>query len=110
MSIGGRWSTDNSGANIFVNGVGTGQSAGGFTSWFNFGVNSGFVAGINTLDFLVRDAGVIAGFRVEMTGSGDLAASVPEPRSIALALLGFALLVGARRTRSPLKVSSKKGF
>jgi hypothetical protein len=63
---------------------------GGFTSWFGFNLNSGFVAGINTIDFVVQDVGVIFGFRAELSGRADLLDGAPEPTT--LALLSFGVL------------------
>lgn len=93
--ISGRWSTDNFGDGILLNGVGTGATCGGFTAWCGFSLTSGFVAGLNTIDFIVRDVGVISGFRAEFLSSSAVALSaVSEPASLALlgaALLGFGL-------------------
>jgi hypothetical protein len=64
----GEWATDNSGTDIVVNGTSTGQrNDGQFVVWTPFQINSGFVAGVNTLDFKVNNApsGVNpTGFRV----------------------------------------------
>jgi len=91
--ISGRWSADNFGDDILINGVSTAQTAGGFTSWYGFSVsNTHLVAGLNTVDFVVRDVGVISGFRAEfLRAEGDLATTVvvAEPGSLALLLLGL---------------------
>ncbi len=92
--ISGRWSTDNVGQAILINGVSTGQSANGFTAWTNFSVNSGFVAGVNTIDFVVRDLGFPGGFRAELSGTAQ---AVPAPG--AMALLGAVGLASRRRRR-----------
>jgi hypothetical protein len=93
-SISGTWATDNTGLNILINGQSTGNTSGGFTSYSNFAVTSGFIAGINTLDFIVQDFGVIAGFRV---GSiSGIAATVPAPGAAAL-LIGLGMIGGRRR-------------
>lgn len=89
--ISGRWSVDNTGLDILINGVSTGQTQPGFSVWTNFNVNSGFVSGMNTLDFVCRDVGVISGFRAELEGT----AGVPAPAS-ALALAGLCC-IGRRR-------------
>ena len=66
--IAGRWSVDNYGNDILVNGVSTGASAGGFSSWYGFSVNNSLLtSGINTIDFVVQDVGGISGFRSEFT-------------------------------------------
>ena len=73
-SISGRWMSDNA-AEIHLNGVPTGQTtpAGGYTAWTPFALQSGFVEGINTLDFVVESLSVFgatsySGVRVEMSG------------------------------------------
>lgn len=92
--ITGRWSTDNVGQAILINGVSTGQTANGFAAWTNFSVTSGFVAGVNTIDFVVRDLGFPGGFRAELAGAAQ---AVPTPG--AMALLGAAGLASRRRRR-----------
>ncbi|MCX6955611.1 MAG: VPDSG-CTERM sorting domain-containing protein [Verrucomicrobia bacterium] len=97
--INGRWSTDNLGMDILVNGVSTGQTATGFTSWFNFSIGSGLlVSGVNTIDFVVRDQGSISGFRAEFTTATASAAGVPDGGTTVV-LLGAGLLglVAVRR-------------
>ena len=96
-SITGRWAADNAATNILLNGVGTGQTGGTFTGWGNFNLNSGFVAGLNTLDFAVTNGSGSTGLRVEMTGRA--ANAVPEPASWALMIAGFGLTGSAMRRR-----------
>ena len=100
--ISGNWSTDNSGYRILINGNLAPQSLlpTGFTSYTAFVITSGFVAGLNTLDFLVlnddQSTGNPVGLRVEMTGT---ASPVPLPAAAWLllsGLVGFAAL-GRRR-------------
>jgi hypothetical protein len=100
VNILGRWAADNLGLDIVLNGVSTGQTSPGFTSWTNFNLPSAsLVAGLNTLDFTVNDFGVISGFRAEfLRADGNLANNVPEPASLSLAVLGL-VLVGKRRLR-----------
>ena len=98
VAISGRWSTDNFGDDIILNGVSTGQTKGGFTTWGPFSLNSGFIAGVNTIDFVIRDVGVISGFRAEfLSAEGVL---IPLPPAIVLFSFGLAgiwrLNVGAR--------------
>ena len=56
-SISGKWAVDNRGLDILVNGISTGQTTGetnfGYTELTTFNINSGFVDGLNTLDFIV---------------------------------------------------------
>ena len=69
-SIHGLWATDNVGLNITINNVSTGHECLGFGGWTPFTVNTGFVAGVNNLDFLVRDVGFIGALRVDFLGGG----------------------------------------
>lgn len=97
--ISGRFALDNWSNNLILNLNNTGISlafdpAGSdFTQWHQFVINSGFVVGLNTINFYVINAagdvnGNPSGLRVE----------IPEPGTLALvglALLGF----GAARRR-----------
>jgi hypothetical protein len=58
----------------------------------NFSITSGFVAGMNTLDFRVTDIGSWAGLNVGISGT----AAVPEPGQYATGALVLAGLVFAR--------------
>ncbi len=104
-SITGLWGTDNFGEDITINGVSTGIALPGmvssnYTSLNAFSIASGFQAGINTLEFRVRDVGVIAGFRAQLTGEADILSAVPEPGTLALAALGLFVAASAR-SRKP---------
>ena len=92
----GQWATDDAGVDILINGTSAGQTAGGFSSFTPFSITSGFIDGLNTLDFIVINGGGPTGLRVE----GTLTANVPEPAS--MALLGAGLLAAGvtRRLRA----------
>jgi hypothetical protein len=89
--ITGRWSVDNRGLDILINGISTGLTQPGFSLWTNFSVGNGFVPGMNTLDFVCLDFGGISGFRAELEGT----ARVPAPAA-GLAMVG---LLAIRRRR-----------
>ena len=98
----GRWSTDNVGTEIRVNGNLFAQTSPGFSAWSGFSLGSGFVAGLNIVDFVVEDYGFLGGFRVEwLSAEADLApVSAPEPATYTM--LGAALVaigIRYRRTR-----------
>lgn len=101
-SISGKWITDNNGLDILINGVSTGHTT-SFTSFLagfsNFSITTGFVAGMNTLDFLVRNGGDVAnptGLRVELQGTATL---VPEPGTWLMALAGLSVMALVRVRR-----------
>ena len=77
-------------------------SATGFTDWTSFGTNSGFVAGVNTLDCVVtnwaQNGGNPTGLRVEFSAS-SIAAAVPEPETYAMLLAGLVMVGAAARRR-----------
>ena len=93
-SITGKWATDNQGVRIILNGNTVAGTSNGFTAYSTFNTSNGsfFVAGTNTLDFVVRNfAGGgtnPAGLRVEVTGDATVAA-VPVPPTALLAVVGF---------------------
>ena len=103
----GNWATDNYGLKILINGLSTGNTAGnpagvdGYHSWSSFTIDSGFVAGLNTLDFIVENAsgttGNPVGLRVEISGTAD---SVPEPASLMLLGAGLVALGVLRRRKA----------
>lgn len=72
-----------------------------FTSWGSFSANSGFVAGVNTLEFIVTNqaqgSGNPTGLRVEFLNSSVNA--VPEPATYAMLLGGMALMGAVARRR-----------
>lgn len=99
-SISGRLATDDQGTNILINGISTGFTAGFATNWTGFTISNpaDFVAGTNTLDFIVFNSGGPTGLRVEMTGTAD-ASGVPDGGAT-VAMLGIALTgIAALRRR-----------
>lgn len=93
--ISGFNAVDNAGS-IVLNGVATGISLNGnFGTLVAFSITGGFVAGLNTLDFVVNDFGPPLALRIAgMTGTAQVAA-VPVPAAFSMlapALLGLGLL------------------
>lgn len=98
-SISGRGGSDNAGR-IFLNGVDTGINIDGFQSLVPFTISSGFVAGVNNLDFRVQDFGAPTAFRIDdLRGTADAVNAVPEPANWTLLIAGFGLLGAAGRRR-----------
>ena len=79
----GSWATDNVGMDILVNGAATGlQNSAQFSVLTPFVINTGFRPGINTIDFLVNNAGAEAnpvGIRVQDLRAGGVRAIVQAP-------------------------------
>lgn len=74
--INGRWTSDNTGPQVLLNGVPTGLvSDGNFGALGNaFTLNTGFTAGDNTPDFVVNNGGTginPTGLRVELSGTAN---------------------------------------
>ncbi|MBP7948464.1 MAG: PEP-CTERM sorting domain-containing protein [Verrucomicrobiales bacterium] len=93
----GRWTADDVGHDIFLNGNPTGNAqVGGFSAWSDFSISPGdgdtFLPGINYLTFQVENGGASnnpAGLRWEILSA--TAAAVPESSTCAmLAIAGFA--------------------
>ena len=97
-SISGKWTADNQGTDILINGNSTGQQslANLFYSTFSpFSITSHFVSGTNTLDFLVVNQpgppsylNNPTGLRVEfLSATADPAATsaIPEPSAFVMA-------------------------
>lgn len=98
-TIDGQWSVDNTGVNIVLNGVSVGGTAGDFQAFYTLAIRSGFVAGNNTLDFIVNNGGGPTGLRTQLVG----AIAIDEPVSMVLLAMGLLGLLVARRGRGLLK-------
>ena len=73
-SIVGRLSADDVVDHIEINGVSVGQGGASFAAWLDFIVMDHFIAGTNTLRFVVNNHGDGPnphGVRVELSGSAD---------------------------------------
>jgi hypothetical protein len=104
--LNGNWTTDNNGGNIILNGNNLGFTT-SFTSFFAFNnlfsATSGFVPGINTLQFVVTNGACggcfnPTGLRVEVSGTAAPVNPVPEPAT--LLLVGSGLVGVWLRRRS----------
>ncbi len=97
--IEGQLLSDNTVPDILINGIDLGPVSGGsqFWGWLPFEIMSGFVPGVNTLDFVVDNLPNSApginpsGLRVEMAGTAE---PVPEPSTFALLAVGAIGLIG----------------
>ncbi len=104
-AVSGLWGVDNDGE-IFLNGVSTGFTLTGstganFNALHAFSLNSGFVAGINTITITVADSGPPAAFRIDgLVGSANVAApTIPEPATWGLMIAGFTVVGATMRRR-----------
>lgn len=88
-SILGKIAADNS-ASVSLNGVDTGVSVGGFGSLSDFSILSGFVSGLNTLEFFVTNGVQARGNPMGLLVSDSTLSVVPLPG--ALPLFGAALI------------------
>ena len=71
VRVTGQWATDDAGRDILINGVSTGiSSTRDLFSFSGFVIDSGFVPGVNTVDFVTIDNGINpTGLRVELSVS-----------------------------------------
>lgn len=97
FSLEGKWSADDGVDNYLVNNQSYGGGGSGFTGWTNFdlGPTAGWVDGVNTVSFIVRNDGGPTGFRVEFAQAP--APDAPMSAAIVAAVLGT-MLVLRRRT------------
>jgi len=103
-SILGRVLVDNDVTDVLINGTSTGITASGFdaNSFRDFAIESGFVEGTNTLDFLVNNAGDTpnpTAFRVDLLRGAAM--PIPEPSAAVFAVAGLALLALRRYKAIP---------
>jgi hypothetical protein len=112
VSLSGLWAVDDVGTGILINGNATGQTTSSNTSLTAFTITSGFVSGINTLDFPIQNLGS-ALFGSNPTGlivdrlSGTYQQS-PEPGTAPLASIGLLISKAffvRRRTTSRSEVA-----
>jgi hypothetical protein len=103
--LSGNFEADNF-ASVFLNGNLLAQDLQGtffsnFQSLTPFSSGAGnFVAGLNTLSFVVTDTGPPSAFLVSgLAGTADVGGGVPEPASWGLMLVGFGGLGAALRRR-----------
>lgn len=90
--ITGKWAVDNSGADILINGVSTGLANGaGFGGFTDFTIETGFIEGVNTIEFVVINApsGINpTGFRAELRGTVELPDEPPsvveQPKAVSV--------------------------
>jgi hypothetical protein len=66
--ITGQWGADNSGTAVRLNGMSLGITAASYAPLTSFTIETGFVAGTNTLEFEILDLGCPNGLRVELSG------------------------------------------
>jgi hypothetical protein len=109
--ISGSWGADNNGM-ILLNGTqakGTGTLAlfdtnnNNFGSFHSFTITGGFVAGVNTLDFVVTDTGNPGALNVNsLIGTASV---VPEPSTLTMLLVGWMSGLAYRRSKADEKAA-----
>jgi len=107
----GRLAADNWVVDLLVNGTSQGSAGGGFQQWTPLQIDAGFVEGVNTLTFVVRNAGYDPmGLRVELSGTAD-----PIDRAIPVDLIArpgkdASVLTARSHGKLPLAVLSTADF
>jgi len=102
--ITGQWTVDDTSLGIVLNGNDMGNSisgTGAFSSLKSFTLNTGFITGLNTLQFKVTNAVVPdptnpSGLVVIMTGTAN---PVPEPASVISIAVGVGIVLMRKRFR-----------
>ena len=101
-SISGEWAADDTGS-IYLNGSDTGAPPQGFGYWAPFSITHGFVAGLNTLDFVVfNQTEFPSPTGLQVNGLSGTAAPVPLPPALALFGSGLVGLIGLSRRRQAI--------
>jgi subtilisin family serine protease len=95
----GEFAADNS-ANILLNGVNVGINSAGFSTFTPFTISTGFVAGVNTLDFVVTNDPWTpnpTGLRVDISGTAT-PSSAPPPITVTVTPPGATLSASQSQT------------
>ncbi len=100
VRISGFWMTDNTGE-LFLNNVNTGftTDAESYKHLSGFDLTTGFISGINSLEFRVLNE-FVGPNPTGLCVSGLAATLVPEPTALALLVMGFAGVTIRRRSKS----------
>jgi hypothetical protein len=83
--LAGQLAVDNSVVDILVNGVSQGVNGGAFASWLPFNLTTGFVSGLNSVDFIVNNAPATpnaTGLRVDLDGLVRIGGVLPARLAI----------------------------
>ena len=79
VQIDGLVAVDNGLDGIKLNGISVSSPSPSFTSFNPFTIASGFQQGVNTLDFIARDWGVIAGFNAQLSATAETTSTCSTP-------------------------------